>query len=950
MYFPNVICVTAVVVLGTGFNALGQDETGETGATIVIENDCVKYVIGTDGRNLNFVDKAAGTDYCDRDAAPFFARVTKAGQAHNASAVAYEDGRLSVEFGESGARAVVQVELAKRYFTIEVLSVTGEGVEELTFIDVALTLHGTLEEPFACCALALNLQTNVREIPGPNRRLRAMCYSRFGFQGAKVAIIGCPQAELRDVMKEVVSAAEDLPRSDIGGPWALDAEISRGSYLFDFGALTEETVDDWIAFVKSLGMNQIDFHTGRSLRFGDCRPNPELFPRGRASVKSVIDKLHAEGIAAGLHTYAFFIAKDTPYVTPVPDPRLGKDATFTLAQALPAEADTVPVVESTQDMSTTTGFFVRNSVTLQIDDELIAYSGISKAPPYAFTGCSRGACGTLAAPHAKGAKAHHLKECFGLFTPDADSTLLAEVAANTAETFNECGFDMIYLDALDGEDILGGGQNSWHYGSKFVFEIAKRLEKPALFEMSTFHHHLWYVRARMGAWDHPNRSHKQYVDVHCAANGAGRRMFLPMNLGWWAVKTWSDGALVTQIEPTYPDDIEYLMCKCLGTDTGFSLMGVNPGNIGSVPAYQRLAPIFKQYEELRHAGHFPESIKAKLRAPGDEFTLEQGSDGKWRFIPVQYEKHKLQGIDGWSNKWAIQNRFGPQPAQLRIEALMSAAAYDSPQGVVVEDFSSPGGFTERACQKEVTAELTASSTPVKAGPVSGRYTASSERADPNGAWSKIERVFSPPLNIANQKALGVWVHGDGQGELLNVQLRSPEHTTYGGLGDHYVLVDFEGWRYFELIEPEGGHIKDYAWPYGGDYAIYRECVDYAQVKRLSLWYNNLPADKNVTCCLGPIKALPLVKAKLTNPKVTIAGKTITFPTEIESGCYLEFYSMSDCRLYGPKGELLSEVTPEGDAPQLEAGDNQVEFECDVPSQVSARAYVTVISRGEALSD
>ena len=26
------------------------------------------------------------------------------------------------------------------------------------------------------------------------------------------------------------------------------------------------------------------------------------------------------GIAAGLHTYAFFIAKDCPWVTPVPDP------------------------------------------------------------------------------------------------------------------------------------------------------------------------------------------------------------------------------------------------------------------------------------------------------------------------------------------------------------------------------------------------------------------------------------------------------------------------------------------------------------------------------------------------------------------------------------------------------------------------------------------------------
>ena len=55
----------------------------------------------------------------------------------------------------------------------------------------------------------------------------------------------------------------------------------------------------------------------------------------------------------------------------------------------------------------------------------------------------------------------HLKECFGLFVPDADSTLLSDVAAKTADLFNLGGFDMIYLDALDGEDILGGGENGW---------------------------------------------------------------------------------------------------------------------------------------------------------------------------------------------------------------------------------------------------------------------------------------------------------------------------------------------------------------------------------------------------------------------------------------------------------------------------------------------------------
>ncbi len=912
----------------------------------VIETESLRWEIAPDGHVIHFVDKQSGQDFLDAAPHPAAARIKKGGQSLDASSARLEGTRLTLSFGDNQAAASLDIRSLSRYVTIEVSDVSGEGIEELAFLDIPLTLKGSLDEPFACCALALNLQTNVPEVPGPHGKLRAMCYPRYGMPGAKVAVIACPQSELRDVMKEAVSAAPDLPHSDIGGPWALDAPCNRGSYLFDFGALTEQTVDAWIACVRSLGLNQIDFHTGTSLRFGDCEPNPKLFPNGRASVKAVLDKLHAAGIAAGLHTYAFFIAKNARYVSPVPDPRLGKDAVFTLAEPLTSEAVTVPVAESTSAMSTITGFFVHNSVTVQIDDELITYGGVAKEAPFAFTSCTRGAHGTHAAAHEAGAKVHHLKECFGLFTPDADSTLLEEVAANTADTFNECGFDMIYLDALDGESILAGADQAWHYGSKFVFEIAKRLKKPALFEMSTFHHHLWYVRARMGAWDHPTRSHKRFIDAHCAANQQGAGMFLPMNLGWWSVLTW-DEAHAIQREPTYPDDIEYLMAKSLGNDMGISLMGVNPDTIASVPAYKRLAPLFKQYEDLRHAQYFPESVKAKLRVPGAEFTLEQNAEGAWQFRPLEVLRHKVEGVDERSNRWTVKNAFGPQPVRFRIEALMAAAAYDAPESVVVEDFSKPEAYSAHEAASGVTATLATSTEQVKVGSVSGRLDASSDRPNPDGAWSKTGRVFSPTLNIAKQQGLGVWVYGDGQGELLNLQMRSPEHTANLGYGDHYIPVDFSGWRYFELVEIEGGHIADFAWPYSGNnYAVYREAVDFGQIESFSLWYNLLPQGKPARCYLSPIKALPLVKSKLSQPKLTLGGKTLVLPVDLESGSYLEFHSMTDCKLYGAKGDLLAEVVPQGEAPVLESGENMVEFACDAPAGLNVRARVTFMPQGE----
>ena len=193
---------------------------------------------------------------------------------------------------------------------------------------------------------------------------------------------------------------------------------------------------------------------------------------------------------------------------------------------------------------------------------------------------------TKAATHSRGTKVGHLKECFGLFAPDPDSTLFTEVAAATADTYNDCGFDMIYLDALDGSDVLDPhrhGEFAWHYAGRFAFEVARRLRRPAVFEMSMFTHHLWCIRSRYAAWDHPNRSYKRFVDLHCAANEENRRMFLPGELGWWALKGWNG----SQTEPTFADDIEYLLAKGLATDTGFALMGIDPRTAAATPALPR---------------------------------------------------------------------------------------------------------------------------------------------------------------------------------------------------------------------------------------------------------------------------------------------------------------------------------------------------------------------------
>ena len=92
--------------------------------------------------------------------------------------------------------------------------------------------------------------------------------------------------------------------------------------------------------------------------------------------------------------------------------------------------------------------------------------------------------------------------------------------------------------------------------------------------------------------------------------------------------------------------------------------------------------------------------------------------------------------------------------------------------------------------------------------------------------------------------------------------------------------------------------------------------------------------------------MPLAKAKLKNPAVTIGGQTIVFPTEIESGCYLEFRSMDDCKLYSPQGQVLAAVRPQGAPPVLAAGENRIEFTCTPRAGLRARANITVIGQAD----
>jgi hypothetical protein len=911
---------------------------------IVIENAHVCYCISAEGKNLAFIDRASGVDYLRHDTPSACAFVRCSGVEYPATSVFLLNDRLTIEFSEVNVKAALHVESRDSYIRLVVESVNGDNIESLVFLNIPLTLKARPDESFGSCALSLNLITRVNQLPVLQTSLQASCYDKFGLEGAKVAIVAMSMDKMLTALKKVLTDADEMPHCTVAGPWAHDVPFNHGSYLFNFGSLTESNVDEWIAMAKKLGVTQIDHHGGgRFFRFGDFILNPEKWPKGWDTYRSIVKRLHDAGIGSIFHTYAFFIDKQSEYVTPVPDKRLDAFRTFTLIEAIDPNSTEITVNESTHGMSIVTGFFEHNSVILHIGDELITFGDVSQEPPWRFTNVRRGAFGTNTSAHKKGTKARHLKECFGLLVPDPRSSLLEEIAKNHADIVNSCNFDGIYLDAIDGSSILRGQDECWYWADKFVFEIQKHLKKPVGMEMSAMWHHFWQFRTRWQAWDYPQRGHKRFIDIHAASVNTG--LLLPLHLGWWNFQQFNP----PQVEPTYPDVIEYLGARLIGWDAGISLTGaIDRDRLATVPLFRRTVDILRTCEELRRSNAFDEKIRAKLREPGKEFSLFRNKSGKWRFRPAYYDSHTASFSEPWSLLWTARNPFREQPVKFRIEALMTAGSYYDANNIVLADLSDPNRFTgtQRAADG-VTVSLSEALNGQKGA---GIFSAvNSGKVPRNTAWARLDRKFSPCLNLKERKALGVWIDGDGQGQIIAVRLESPRHISYGAVADRYITVDFTGPRLFTLVETESARWSDYVWNDGkGLYNVYRETIDFSKVESLSIWYNNLPKDNQIKCIIGPIKALPMVACTLKNPVVTINGRAIVLPVEMQSGSYLQFNAGDDCILYGSKGEMLSRVIPEGEIPMLSAGENQVRFSCDVGDGPAPRLKLTVISHGKPL--
>ena len=620
-------------------------------ADVVVESPRMKAVVGADGRWVSLTERASGRECVRPDPRVAVADVVIGGKALPAVSVVRSPNGMVVRFEGVDTEVHYRVEAADDWIVFRLVEIRGSRPERMTVLrlppavtdTVGERLNAAYDERSLVCLMAANRQPDCGARTGKSPLLVATTQDSPGpaMEGCAVALVVCPTEKYKAIARKASHAFGMLTNEDASGSPVKDTDLVRGSYFFlGFG---EDEVEKVIDYCRRAGIRQVMMNSGSWCRkVGHYVFNETRFPNGLGGLKSVVDRLHAEGILVGMHTFVSKISKTDPYVTPVPDKRFWRRFEDVLAEDVSVddrdvrvEGDLKEWAGSPEASSRYWEGGVRKHREFLLDDEIIQYESVGPEGVWnTFEGCARGAWGTKAAAHAAGTPVVHygVDGCINGYIIDQETDLMDEVADRIAGIFNTCGFDMVYFDG--GEDV--DRRRFRYYVSNFQEQAVRRFTKRPILHMGTIMtHRLWHSFARSSTVDtylntlngaivagrppakwptvkeHINRSVRYMLRV--------RRSMMPGELGWfgiWPRRKNTDGLQF--------DEMEYLMCKSLGYDVPVSLQ-TSFGAMEAHPLTPELLAIFRQYEELRMSRVVPENVRVRLREMDRDFVLLPGT-------------------------------------------------------------------------------------------------------------------------------------------------------------------------------------------------------------------------------------------------------------------------------------------------------------------------------------
>ncbi|OGV70078.1 MAG: hypothetical protein A3K19_27615 [Lentisphaerae bacterium RIFOXYB12_FULL_65_16] len=912
---------------------------------VTLENDLLRIRLSGRGMVEEFSSRQNGANLVTQGSPVPMFQAVRAGATIAVWDIERKGDILEVRFCDPTVTVSLKIETHPHYIALAVQQVSVPDLEWLQLANLRLQITenvGTLinaawDKQFGACVLACNDRTHSYGADGARAALCAKAYKEFGFEGAKIAIIGTPTdtpdptSKLLDIIEEV-ELDQGLPHPTINGVWIKRAPERFTSFLMAFGG-NARTIDQVIELAKG-GFGAVEL-----VSWWESTPtynvNPSMFPGGLPGLTMCADKIHAAGMQVGLHVMQGMvgwggIGMRDPHVVPKADPRLLRDRFATLAAAIDAKATEIKVKDGTAGWPDKGDLF--------IDGEVVRYAERTET---GFAKCARGFHGTTVAAHPEGTQVSHIVNCFDMwgsviYAPDIKTDLVEEIADNIARVFNETGADMTYFDS--GEE-LACQQPAWHNQGYFALNVMKRVKKPFVLEGNAIYSHLaWHVISRGGPYYDPVDFGHRDFSLRCKSQHPAywAKNLLTGDVGWFHARPHSPA-----YDAVTPDEVMLLSLKALGHKAPLSFQ-VHDGTFYANKRLPEMLEIIRIGDALKRAQYFSEDVCVELVKPLAEHVLEQAPNGEWGVRPHQFGPARLltaQSTGG--NEWRYNNPHDAQAPWVRLRARTRLAKYADKENIVLADFDQGIPFAPKAtASPELVQSVEPSAEKTPDGSSAFCYRAKNNGKARSG-WCQLAMEFPALLNLSNNRRMGIWVRSEGKGGILNVQFAQGF-----GFQDHYIPLDFTGWAYRELDPPEDSRFWSYRWPY--DFIpLMSWHFSPGSVKGVNLYYNDLPPETEVTCLIGRIEALREQPLPLESPTLDVAGQKLVFPVTLKPDEYVEMDWTGACRHFEPNGGLLAEVKPQGQL-RLAQGENVVRLSCAAADAAAPRAEVTLAVKGAPL--
>jgi hypothetical protein len=569
-----------------------------------------------------------------------------------------------------------------------------------------------------------------------------------------------------------------------------------------------------------------------------------------------------------------------------------------------------------------------------VGDEIVTYEGVSTTEPSRLLGCARGAFGTSAASHSAGADIGRLAtHNYRTVYPGIDNNMLDEMTGRLVELVNRAPLHLLSFDGLEG--LWSYGHGPWA-GVRFVTQCFSGWQPEVMSDASGLLHYTWHVHSRMN-WGELTQSAKTDVDVYRSNNCRYFEANLfPKAMGWWRF-----GGAALDWEATRMEDVEYLLAKAAGNDATHGLQ-TDPASLAAHGLGEECLEAVHSWSDAQRAGAFSAEQRAKLREKGRDFRLEPAGDGQWNLTEVVYSPlHWLCPGSGRQTPvdpnrdvlsfttadeahlgqvCRVRNPFGPQPLRFELRALGSLD-HEDPRNILLSTMPPEAFGWERDLHDE------APRLQVSAATVAGRagygIRADYPAVDKPSYCTRVIASLGQPLNLQQHRGLGIWVRGDGQGELLFLELVARDCKR-----QYYVPIDFTGERYFEfpLGEMCLGRYYAYDWNHWSGFAswwVTLKGFDYGQVDRLTLGLNRIPPGRSVACAVAGVQALKELGTSLLDPSIALDGAQLAFSAVVPPGGYLLYQGGAAGEVRDANYRLLATVPPQGAPLTIPQGDSEL---------------------------